>query len=113
MTDEVRPIKITDKTDGKEYTLEFDKSSIRFADARGFALEDVDRYPMTKMYELFWYAFRKNHPSVSKEKAERILDGIGKLPEGFLGRLSDLYVKPFDGFASDEKQENPTTIVEL
>lgn len=109
--DEVKPIKITDKLDGRQYTLEFDKKSVRFADARGFALEDVDRYPMSKMYELFWYAFRKNHPSVSLEKAERIMDGIGQLPEGFMQRLSALYMKPFEGFT--EETENPTTIVEM
>lgn len=109
--DEVRPIKIKDTLDGREYTLEFDKKSVKFADARGFALEDVDRYPMSKMYELFWYSFRKNHPSVSLEKAERIFDGIGQLPEGFMQRLSALYMKPFEGFT--EESENPTTIVEL
>ncbi len=110
--DEVRPIKIKDSVDGREYTLEFDKKSVRFADARGFALEDVDRYPMSKMYELFWYAFRMHHPSVSLEKAERIFDGIGQLPDGFIQRLAALYTKPFMGFTEGD-EENPTTIVEM
>ena len=109
--DEVKPIKIKDTLDGREYTLEFDAKSVKFADARGFALEDVDRYPMSKMYELFWYSFRMHHPSVSLEKAERIFNGIGKLPEGFMQRLSALYMKPFEAFTEDS--ENPTTIVEL
>lgn len=110
--DAVRPIKIKDTLDGREYTLEFDKKSVKFADSRGFALDDVDRYPMSKMYELFWYAFRMHHPSVSLEKAERIFDGIGKLPEGFIQRLAALYTKPFEGF-TDGDGENPTSIVEM
>lgn len=108
--DEVRPIHITDTLDGREYTLEFDKKSVKFADSRGFALEDVDRYPMSKMYELFWYSFRMHHPSVSMEKAERIFDGIGKLPDGFIQRLAALYTKPFTGYTEDS-EENPTTTV--
>lgn len=102
MFEDVKPIVITDEETGRKYTLEFDKDSVRFAENRGFDPDDVGRFPLTKVEELFWYAFRKNHPNVDLLKARKLLEGIGKLPEGFTQRLLELYAKPFDAFAEDK-----------
>lgn len=84
---EVKPIKITDTNTGEVYTLEFDKESVRFAESRGFDIDDIGKYPITKTEELFWYAFRKHHKRVDLLKARKLLEGIGALPDGFLERL--------------------------
>lgn len=67
---EVKPMIITDMETGDQYTLEFDKESVRFAESRGFDLDDVAKYPLTKVEELFWYAFRKHHKRVDLLKQE-------------------------------------------
>lgn len=108
---EVKPMIITDMETGDQYTLEFDKESVRFAESRGFDLDDVAKYPLTKVEELFWYAFRKHHKRVDLLKARKLLEGIGTLPEGFIEKLYALYSKPFDAFT--EKDENTVPFVKV
>lgn len=99
------PIILTDNETGKQYTLEFDKDSVKFAESRGFDISDVPKYPMTKLSELFYYAFRKNHRNVSRERTDKLLEGIGPLPENFLERLLTLYSAPFAAFNGEEDGE--------
>lgn len=97
---------LTDTESGKKYTLEFDKESVKFAEGRGFDINDVAKYPMTKISELFFYAFRMHHRNVAREKTDKLLEGIGALPENFLERLINLYSEPFAAFNGDEDGEN-------
>ena len=99
------PIILKDTENGKEYRLEFDKESVRFAESRGFNVEDLAKYPMTKMEDLFYYAFRKNHKNVSRERAQNLLEGIGALPDNFMKRLIELYSEPFSAFNGEEDGE--------
>lgn len=102
---EVKPIKLTDTKNNREYILEFDKESVRFAESRGFDIEDVPKYPLSKTEELFWYAFRKNHKSVDLLTARKLLEGIGTLSEDFITRLVDLYTAPLEEAFVDNKEE--------
>lgn len=87
----VQPIKITDNATGATYELDFSRDSIRFADAREFEVEDVRKYPGTKIPELFYYAFRKNHKSLAKNQTDALLDKLGGLTSAMLERLLLLY----------------------
>lgn len=107
---EVKPMKITDTSTGDVYTLEFDKESVRFAESRGFDIDDVAKYPLTKVEELFWYAFRKHHKRVDLIKARKLLEGIGPLPEDFTERLMFLYAKPFEAFTESEEKSPFVTV---
>lgn len=115
INEQVKPIIIHDSENNIDYTLEFNRESIRFAEARGFDIDDVGKYPLTKIPELFWYAFRMHHKNVSKEKAERILfDDLGGLPEGAAERLGALYAAPFEALSNkDEEGKNRTMTVEM
>ena len=108
----VKPIIIKDKKNNREYTLEFDRDSVRFAENRGFKLEDVDEYVMTKVPEFFWYAFRMHHKSVALNQAEEILKEIGGLNEAIAKRLVELYVQTYNALGSEETK-NPDMTVEL
>lgn len=109
---EVKPMIITDNETGERYTLEFDKDSVRFAERNGFDIDDLGRFPMTKLEELFWYAFRKHHKRVDRIKANKLLYGIGKLPDNFTERLVTLYAEPFKGFDEGEEETTPFVTVE-
>ena len=116
MNDTVNPITIRDTETGDVFTLEFDRESVKFAESRGFKIEDVGDFPMTKIPELFWYAFRKNHKRVSKEQAERILDLIGGLRPGLMERLGQLYALPFNALTNnddDGEEKNGRMTVEF
>lgn len=116
INEQVKPIIIHDEENGMEYTLEFNRESIRFAEARGFDIDDVGRFPMTKIPELFFYAFRMHHKNISREKTDRILfDDLGGLPEGAAERLGALYSVPFEALNGkvEGKKGNPKMTVEL
>ena len=108
----VKPIVIKDSENKREYTLEFDRDTVRFAEARGFKLNDVDDFSMTKVPEFFWYAFRMHHKSVSLGQAEEILRQIGGMNEQIAKRLLDLWAQTYDSLGSEETK-NPNMAVEL
>jgi len=111
----MKPIII--KSDTEEYTLEFNRESIKFAEARGFKFEDVGNYPMTKVPELFFYAFRMHHKNVAREKTDKILfEELGGIPQGLLERLGELYSQPFESLnivEEGEERKNSKWTVEL
>lgn len=92
MEDRVRPARLIDAEDGTEYVLDFSRDSVRFAESRGFKPDEVLDYPATKIPELFFYAFRKNHKNLAKNQTDRILEEqLGGMTEGLLTRLIQLY----------------------
>lgn len=110
----VKPVIIHDNENNKDYTLEFNRDSIKFAEGRGFKLEDVDNFPMTKVPEFFWYAFRKNHPSVGLNQAEKLLDRMGGMNEALARRLGELWAVPFETLnPNDGDEKNVSVTVEL
>lgn len=116
VNEQLKPIIIHDTENEMDYTLEFNRETVRFAEARGFDIEDVGKYPMTKLPELFFYAFRMHHKNISREKTDRILfDDLGGLPEGAAERLGALYAAPFEALSGKEgnKAKNPKMTVEM
>ncbi len=113
----VKPITLTDKTDNTTYTLEFNRASVEFAEQRGFKIEDVADYPMTKLPELFFYAFRMHHKNVAREKTDKILFSLGGIPEGMVDRLAELYQLPFNALSvvdeDTEERKNSNWKVEF
>ena len=105
------------KVDGKEYTLEFSRESVKFAESRGFDLDDLSRFPMTKTYEFFYYAFRMHHKGLPRDKTDAIIDdgfgGVGGIPEGVLERLGKLYAEPFNVHSEDNEGKKLNVSVEM
>lgn len=115
VNEKVNPITLHDSEEDRDYVLEFDRESVRFAEARGFDISDVGKYPMTKIPELFFYSFRKNHKNVSREKTDRILfEYMGGMPDGMAERLGALYAAPFEALsAKDGEEKNGRITVEM
>ncbi len=106
INEQVKPIIIHDEENGIDYTLEFNRETIRFAEARGFDIDDVSRFPMSKLPELFYYSFRMHHKNVSREKTDRILfDDLGGMPSGMAERLGALYAAPFEALTNSEGKQ--------
>lgn len=78
--DHVAPARLTDNDTGIVYELDFSRDSVRFAEQRGFELENAVKFPVTGLSDLFYYAFRKNHKSVPREKTDKLLEKWGGLP---------------------------------
>lgn len=105
--EKVKPLVLTDNESGEKYTLEFSRDSVRFAENHGFSTEDLSRYPMTKVPDFFFYAFRMHHKNISRERTDRILfDDLGGLPDGAMERLISLYSEPFNAFSNTDEDGN-------
>lgn len=121
MEDKVNPIRITDHkgiiyNPGDVYELDFSRESILFAESKGFRVEDVVDYPVTNISNLFYYAFRKNHKSVSREKTDKFIAAWGGVSEGVLKRLIELYnqAATSNNIQTDEDAEkNAAVTVEM
>lgn len=88
----VNPIRITDNKADVTYELDFTRDSVRFAEARGFDIDSIGKFPATKIPELFYYAFRKNHRNLAKSQTDNILETKLKGLSGpMLERLIALY----------------------
>lgn len=111
----VKPIIIHDEENGIDYTLEFNRESVKFAEARGFNMEDIGKFSMTRLPELFFYAFRMHHPNVSRQKTDKILfEDLGGMPDGMAERLGALYGAPFEALINDSgKAKNSKMTVEF
>lgn len=117
VNEKIKPLVLTDNDTGDKYTLEFSRESVKFAEARGFDLGDVSKYPMTKIPELFFYAFRMHHKNIARERTDRMLfEDLGGLPSAALERLVMLYTAPFEALtdASENGEEkNSRMTVEM
>ena len=109
---EPRPIEL-EFTDGRKYTLEFDRSSVAFAEKRGFSGDNFDDMAMNAVTEFFFLAFRMHHPQLSKEQTNKILfDDLGGLSEAMMQRLVELYNKPYLTLTNEDgKPKNPNLTV--
>ena len=104
--EKVAPIVLTDG-DGKEYTLQFNRKSVIYAEANGFSIDELaeGKY-MSGVSDLFFYAFRMHHPYMTHEQTDNILfNELGGIPEGLIERLGALYAEPYNALIPKEDGE--------
>lgn len=94
--------------DGKEYTLEYTRETVKQMERRGFKINDVLEKPLTSLPELFFGAFRANHPFVKREATDEILENMEDV-EGLIAALCEMYNEPLEtlmmGASADEGNE--------
>lgn len=110
----VRPITLRDEQTGNIYLLEFDRDTVKYAEQHGFDTS-AKVLRITDMEELFFYAFRKHHPNMSKANTDKILyEKLHGFPEGMVGRLVALFAIPYKALVQKEDDEkNATMTVEF
>ena len=104
------PMIIVDPENGREYTLEFSRKTVKRTESAGLDIQSVSSKSMTMIPLLFWGAFLMHHPYMTQEQSDKILfDGLNGLNEKELAYLSELYAEPFNTLISgeDEVGENP------
>lgn len=76
--------------DGKEYTLEYTRNTVRQMERRGFVADDISVRPMTVLPDLFAGAFLANHSQLKREKIDKIYDAMGD-KQKLIGALTEMY----------------------
>ena len=110
---ETRPEPVRLTYEGTEYSLEFNRDSVRMAEKGGFNFGSAAEMPMTATYDLLYYSFLMHSPLVSREFTEKIIDGWGgvnNMPEGLMQRLIALYIVPFNTVLDDAVKNQQATI---
>jgi hypothetical protein len=115
VNEEMKPIIIHDNEHEKDYTLEFNRDSVRFAEANGFKIEEALEYPALKVPDLFFYAFRAHHMNMSREKTDRILfDDLGGISKKLSSRLMDMYAATYLSLYNETGEpKNPNVTVDF
>ena len=114
MKEKIKPIVLTDSENGDVFTLEFNRESVKYAEMKGFNIDDIANKPMTAIPNLFYFAFRMHHKSVSREKIDKVYDKLGGLTTAMVERLGALYAEPFEALIQDEEDlKNSKMTVEM
>lgn len=112
----IEPIKITDNDNGNVYILDFNRESVKFAEGRGFVLDDVPKFPGTMFEDIFYYAFRANHKNLSREKTNKLYEKMGGVTDKVISRLVELYQQALISNNIQDEADlaaNPHVTVEL
>lgn len=106
MADKVLPMTLTDSETGEKYKLEFSRESVKFAESRGFSIGEVGDFPMTKLPDLFFYAFRMHNKNVARSKTDKMLfDDLEGLTAEQIERLVQLYSAPMQALIRDDEAD--------
>jgi len=99
---------------GETVILDFDRDSIKWAENRGFSPANIEEALQTKTEELFFFAFRKNHPKYSRQQTDKIIKDLGGLHTDIIARLGELYAQVINAtIRSDGELGNEKVIVRL
>ena len=114
-TERVAPIQITDTDTNTTYVLDFNRESVLYADRREFRIQAVGEYIASGVSDLFYYSFRANHRSVSRQQAYALLDKMGGVTNAMLERLIALYMQVINThiIADEDAEKNSAVIVEM
>ena len=111
--EKVSPIILT-MEDGTEYTLEFSRKSVEFAEKRGFKIDELGDYMMTRVPELFYYAFYMHHPMMTKKQTDEILfDKLGGVNEEMIVRLGELYEQGYSTLINSGDSKNSKVTITM
>ena len=95
--------------DGEDYTLEFNRKTVKRMEESGFTI-DTDK-PATMILDLFKGAFQMHHRRMTPDLIEKIWDAQKK-KDDLLAQLVQMYAEPIAALMEDAdadgEDENPT-----
>lgn len=91
-----------------EYTLEYNRQSIKTMEAQGFVLDEVTSKPASMIPMLFDGAFIKNHRGVKRNIKDEIFDNL-KDKTGLIQVLLEMYAETLSDLVEDTAEEGNVT----
>ena len=96
---------ITFEHNGKEYTLEFTRESIKQMEREGFVSSDVITKPMLTLPKLFAGAFKAHHKFDVKQKDIDAMFDLFKNKRALVDKLAEMYAEPVETLMDDPADE--------
>ena len=100
--------KITITYDKTEYTLEYNRQSVKTMEAQGFVLDELTSKPMTMIPMLFAGAFIKNHRGLRRALIDEIFDNIND-KNGLMEALMEMYAETLSALTDNAEAEGNAT----
>lgn len=82
--------KITVNYEGRKYTLEFSRNTVKLMERAGFKIGEVFDAPHTLVPKLFYGAFQMHHKRIDGNLVEKIWETL-KGRDTLTGKLVDMY----------------------
>jgi len=89
--------------EGKEYTLEYTKRTVKQMERNGFVLAEIEEKPNTLIPALFAGAFMANHKHIKPEIPEAIFDCITN-KDKLVTTLIEMYVEPMNALMEEPEE---------
>ena len=83
-----------------EYTLEYNRQSVKMMEAQGFVLDEITSKPMTMIPMLFEGAFIKNHKGIKRSVKDEIFENISD-KTGLMSALMEMYAETLSTLTDD------------
>ena len=96
---------LTFSYNGKDYTLEFTRATIRQMEADGFIASDIDAKPMTILPDLFRGAFLAHHRFEKRSVIDEIYAHMTNKPK-LIEMLAEMYNEPISSLLDDPTEGN-------
>ncbi len=88
----------------KDYTLEYNRQSVRMMESQGFVLEQLSAKPVTMIPMMFSGAFIKNHRGLKRALIDEIYDEVAD-KSGLLNALMEMYAETLSTLTDENEVE--------
>ncbi len=100
--------KITMTYKKTEYTLEYNRQSVKTMESQGFVLDELTSKPATMIPLLFSGAFIKNHRGMKRSLIDELFDEIAD-KTGIMQALMEMYMETLATLMDDKADEGNVT----
>lgn len=91
---------------GKEYTLEYTRETVKQMEREGFVANDIVTKPMLTLPKLFSGAFKAHHRfDVKQKQIDEIFD-LFKNKNALIEKLAEMYAEPMETLMDDVDEGN-------
>lgn len=86
--------------EGKEYTLEYTKRTVKQMEDEGFVAQDIDKKPMSLLPALFAGAFKAHHRFIRQDDIDAIYKALPH-KDVLIGKLAEMYNEPIEALMDE------------
>lgn len=95
---------------GRRYTLEYSRRTVRQMENNGFRIDDLNTKPLTFLSDLFAGAFKKNHRAVKADEIDRMQELFAD-KEKLTETLMSMYSETLETLTTNNEDEDKENLI--